>query len=256
MAKRNILLVVEYDGTEFSGWQRQVEERTVQGELERALREVAGEELTVAGAGRTDAGVHAWGQVAVFLTKCQMPPEAFAPALNSILPADVSVVESREVPREFHPRKDAEGKIYLYRVLNRLVRPAVERRRVWHVHVPLDVELMREGARHLVGFHDFTSFATGRRGKNNYRELWRLDVSGRAEGEIEFVLEGSGFLYQMVRTIVGSLVEVGRGKEKPGWTKEALDARDRTAAGPTAPPWGLYLVRVNYEGRDSSVSST
>lgn len=256
MAKRNILLVIEYDGTDFRGWQRQVEERTVQGELERALREVTDEELTVAGAGRTDAGVHARGQVAVFLTKARMPPEAFAPALNSVLPADMSVLESREVARDFHPRKDAEGKIYLYRVLNQPVRPAIERRRAWHVQVPLDVELMREGAKHLVGFYDFSSFATDRRGMNNYRELWRLNVTGRAGEEIELVLDGSGFLYQMVRTIVGSLVEVGRGKEEPGWVKRSLDARDRRAAGPTAPPWGLYLVRVNYEGRDLSASST
>ncbi len=246
MAKRNILLLIEYDGTELLGWQRQAEGRTVQGELERALREIAGEDVPVSGAGRTDAGVHAWGQVATFLTRSGVPPGAFAPALNSLLPPDVSVLESREVPREFHPRKDAEGKVYLYRVLNRPVRPAIERKRAWHVRAPLDVEKMRLGAKHLVGFYDFSSFAAQRRGKNNYRELWRLDVSGRARDEIEFVLEGSGFIYQMVRIIVGSLVEVGRGKEDPSWMKEALDARKRKAAGPTAPPWGLYMVRVNY----------
>jgi tRNA pseudouridine38-40 synthase len=194
--------------------------------------------------------------VATFLTRSGIPPESFAPALNSVLPPDVSVLESRQVARGFHPRKNAEGKVYLYRVLNRAVRPAVERRRAWHVQARLDVEKMREGAKHLVGFYDFSSFAAERRGKNNYRELWRVDVDGRGGEEIEFVLEGSGFLYQMVRIIVGSLVEVGRGKKEPGWLKEALDARERTAAGPTAPPWGLYLVLVKFEEEALSASST
>ena len=255
MARKNILLVVEYDGTEYLGWQRQPEGRTVQGELERALAGVARERLSVTGAGRTDAGVHAHGQVATFLTDSTVPPEAFAPALNSILPPDVSVLESRQVARDFHPRRGAEGKVYVYRVINRTVRPALERKRAWHVQTPLELKKMREGAGHLVGFCDFSSFATQRRGKNNYRELWRLDIAERAEGGIEFVLEGSGFLYQMVRTIVGSLIEVGRGKEEPGWIQKALDARERRAAGPTAPPWGLYLVRVNY-GEAPSASCT
>ena len=253
IALRQIRLVVEYDGSAFSGWQIGPrakgggEGRSVQEALERAVREVTGEKVKITGAGRTDAGVSALGQVACFETESTVPAERFAAALTGRLPADVSVLSSEQVPPEFHPRKNVRSKLYRYAILNRAMRPAVGRARLAHVSTPLDVEKMHEAARHLVGRHDFTSFAAleSTRKRNPVREITRLDVS--RQGDVFTIeCEGPGFLMHQVRTIVGSLMEVGRGKYRPEWIREVLDARDRSAAGPTARAAGLTLVRVEY----------
>ncbi len=251
---RQIRLVVEYDGSAFSGWQAKAkakgggEGRSVQEALARAVREVTGESVKIVGAGRTDAGVHALGQVACFETGSSVPAGNFAAALTGKLPPDVSVLSSEEVPPEFHPRKSAKLKLYRYVILNRPVRPAVGRERVAHVSTPLDADRMGEAAGLLVGDHDFTSFAAleATRKGNPVRKITRLAVSRRGE-EIVIECEGPGFLMHQVRTIVGSLIEVGRGKCPPSWIDDVLEARDRSAAGPTAPAGGLTLVEVKYE---------
>ena len=253
IAVRQIRLVVEYDGSAFHGWQVQarakggIKGRTVQEEIERAVREVTGERAKVVGAGRTDAGVNALGQVACFETESSVPAANFAAALTAKLPEDVSVLSSEEAPPEFHPRKNVRSKLYRYTILNRRTRPAIGRERVAHVSTPLDVVSMHEAAQHLVGRHDFTSFAAleATRKKSPVREITRLVVSRQGD-RITIECEGPGFLMHQVRTVVGSLMEVGRGKQTPEWIKDVLDARDRSAAGPTAPARGLTLVRVEY----------
>ncbi len=254
---KQIRLLIEYDGAGFAGWQAQSSgtplpraPRTVQETVEAAVREVTGEAVRIVGAGRTDAGVSALGQVACFRTASTIPPGRIAYALNSKLPQDVAVLASDEAPPEFHPRKSAKLKRYRYVILNRNVRPALDRARAWHVTEPLDVELMRAAAGALVGTHDFAAFTTAEaaRTKDTTRTITRLDVQrGRAANDsITFEVEGPGFLMHMVRIIVGSLAEVGRGKRCPAWMAKALRSRERTAAGPTAPAEGLVLVEVRY----------
>jgi tRNA pseudouridine38-40 synthase len=253
--ERKIRLVVEYDGSSFTGWQKGSFSpgggpgRSVEGALEGALRGTTGEEARLVCAGRTDTGVHALGQVACFVTRSTIPPERFAHALNSRLPPDVTVLSSEEVPVAFHPRRDARSKLYRYVILNRGMRPALDRARVAHVRAPLDAARMREAACLLVGRHDFTSFAAAEATakRSPVREITRLDVARRGE-RVVIEVEGPGFLMHMVRTIAGSLIEVGRGGREPGWIGEVLEARDRRLAGPTAPPGGLALVRVEYGG--------
>ncbi len=255
MPDRHIRLVIEYDGSAFNGWQAGArapgggEGRSVQEALEAAVEAVTGERVTVVGAGRTDAGVSALGQVACFMTSSSVPADRFAPALTGKLPRDVAVLKSDEAPPDFHPRRSAKMKLYRYRVLTRAIRPAVGRGHVAHFGGELDVEAMREAARALVGTHDFTSFAAAEatRTKNPERTIERLDVSREAD-TVTFEVEGPAFLMHMVRTIAGSLIEVGRGKEGPAWVSRALAARDRSSAGPTAPPEGLTLVWVRYDG--------
>jgi tRNA pseudouridine38-40 synthase len=253
VAERLIKLTVEYDGSDFSGWQGPaltrggVPGRSVQSELARAVEAVTGEMVDVAGAGRTDAGVHAGGQVACFSTASRIPADRFAPALTSKLPPDIAVLRSEEAPAGFHPRTSARLKLYRYVILNRHVRLAIERATATHVSTPLDVERMRRAARHLVGEHDFTSFAAREAtiARNPVRTIERLEIT--AEGErIVFDVEGRSFLMHMVRTIVGSLIDVGRGRREPDWIADVLAARDRTVAGPTAPPQGLTLMWVKY----------
>lgn len=269
---RRIKLVLEYDGTDFKGWQVQSGERagepredavrTVQGEVERALRSICGQPIRIAGASRTDAGVHAMGQVASFLLPDDVAVDcdSLVMALNSRLDKDVAVRSAEEVPLEFHAQRDAAGKIYSYSMISRRQRPALLRRTHWHVKFPLQIELMRDGAARLIGRHDFTSFASklaetqaqraedGKVALEVEREIRRLEFHADPDmpGRIVMWIEGSGFLYQQVRTIAGSLVDVGRGFRPPQWISEALAARDRRQAGPTAPPHGLCLERVLY----------
>jgi len=244
-----IRLLVEYDGTRYGGWQRQTNSNTVQAEIEKAVRRVTGEEVAVVGSGRTDAGVHAAGQVAVFETASDIPPEKFAPALTNYLPEDIAVLESRAAPEDFHPTRHAKRKTYRYRVLNRPVRPALKRGRVWHVYERLDAKAMREAARHFVGEHDFAALtprSSAAEKMTTVRTVHRCDVC--AEGErITIEVEGSGFLYNMVRAIAGTLVDVGAGRFEPGEIPDVLASRDRRRAGRTAPPGGLCLVSVEYD---------
>ena len=240
-------LLLEYDGTPFVGWQRQANGVSVQEVVEEALRRLCGEHLAVTAAGRTDAGVHALGQVAhADLTK-DWPPAKVREALNFHLkPHPVAVRAAEVVAGDFNARLSAKRRTYLYRILDRRAPPALDRHRVWHVGKKLDAEAMHEAAQVLVGRHDFTSFrASLCQAKSPVKTLDRLDVA-RAGEEIRVTAVARSFLHHQVRNMVGTLKLVGEGKWTHGDVAAALAARDRTKAGPTAPPQGLYLVEVSY----------
>lgn len=239
-------LVLEYDGTNYHGWQIQPHLPTVQSILESTIRQVAQHEVNVTGAGRTDAGVHALGQVASFTTTASLSAQDWQRALNGLLPADIAVLEVESVPEAFHARFEAKSKLYLYRILTRVQRSALSRNKVLHFPHPLDLGPMQEGARLLIGTHDFSSFQGSPTDTENPICTITRTVIERFGDEIRFEVEANRFLKQMVRNIVGTLLEVGRGKLKAGSVAEILAAKDRTKAGPTAPGQGLYLVRVDY----------
>lgn len=294
-------LTLAYDGTDFAGWQVQARERTVQGALEETIGRITGQQVRVAAASRTDAGVHALGQVAAFSVETRLSPEVLARALNAKLPPDVAVLAAEEAQEGFHPTRDAVRKRYRYAIHDGPVRDVFRRRYAWHVFDRLDDDAMRRAARALVGKHDFASFQSAgspredtvravfelsvRRGRAGGRARriedggWRMedeehlagglarrdvpaahlagglarrlpadDPQGRAgEGDLVLVeIEGDGFLYRMVRAIVGTLVEVGRAKRPEAWPARVLAARNRSAAGRTAPPEGLCLMWVGY----------
>lgn len=241
-------LTLEYDGTGFAGWQRQAgDERTVQGTLERVVGEVCGEAPQVTGAGRTDAGVHALGQVAAVSVPTRLGAGELQRALNARLPKDLAVVACEDAPRDFHPRYDARSKLYRYVVWNGRARSPLRERTAHWVPVPLDVEAMGQAAGALEGHHDFASFkAAGSDVEDTVRTLHRAEVTGGPGGEVRLELEGSGFLRHMVRNVAGTLIEVGLGKRPPEGISGLLEARDRTLAGPTAPARGLTLVWVSY----------
>src|SRR5579862_794978 len=247
--KRNIRLVVEYDGTNLYGWQLQKDKPTVQGELQRALQEIEGRKVLVIGSGRTDAGVHAEGQVANFHTTSPMPSRKWPEALNAHLPPDIAVIGAQEVPLPFHAQYAATSKTYRYRVLNRAVRGALDRHRCYLVKAPLDVEKMRAAATLLVGTHDFRSFGSEMSKKEKtVRTICSFEVTSVAP-TIDFVVTGDGFLYNQVRSMVGTLLRVGMGAEPVEWVKAVLDAKDRAKAGANVPAKGLTLVEVRYDGK-------
>ena len=248
MKPRTLILVIEYDGTEFAGWQAQPGKRTVQTELERAIGKLTGKRCRVVAAGRTDTGVHAFSQVAHLKTASDLLLHEVKGGLNSLLPRDIVVLDVREGPAGFDARRQAKGKIYRYVIINRRERPALDRNRSWHVREPLDVEAMRRGARYLLGEHDFRSFRGQRcASENAVRVIRRVDVKVQPPDRVIIEVEATAFLRQMVRVIVGTLVEVGRGRWAPERVRDALWACDRRSAGPTAPPQGLYLVEIQYE---------
>jgi len=243
---KNIKIILEYDGTGFSGWQFQPRQRTLQGTLEDAIKATTGEELRVTASGRTDAGVHAYGQAVNFKTESNLDERAWLGALNHYLPRQMRVQGVEEVGPDFSARFDAKGKQYDYIIINRAVPSPIHRKYAWHVGIPLDFEAMEAAARELVGEHDFTSLrATDCDSNTPIRELRSLEVI-RDGDRIRLSLKAGGFLRHMVRNIAGTLVEVGRGRFSPEDMKTILEARDRTKAGPTAPPQGLYLVKVEY----------
>jgi tRNA pseudouridine38-40 synthase len=248
MRKRNLRLLIEYDGTDYYGWQVQKGFKTVQGEIQRAVKEIAGRETLVIGAGRTDAGVHARGQVANFHTASRLSCAKWVQALNAHLPEDIAVLACDEVPLDFHAQFQAKDKTYEYAILNRPARTALERRVVHKVTPALDVGAMAEAAKLLAGTHDFRAFGSEMSKKEKtVRTISAFDV--RREGDcVRFRVTGDGFLYNQVRAMVGTLLEVGLGKRSPAWAREILDAKDRTKAGANVPAKGLTLVEVRYDG--------
>jgi tRNA pseudouridine38-40 synthase len=242
-----VKLVLEYDGTNYVGWQIQPNGPSVQGRVQMALQQLTGQAITVQAAGRTDAGVHARGQVVAFDSPVSLPMKAYWMGLNSLLPDDIAVVHAEEVEPAFDPRRWCRGKRYVYRISNRRSRSPLRRHTHWEVFLPLNVAAMREAMRHVVGVHDFSAFrASDCQAKEARRELRKVDLTGASGDELIVTVEGTAFLKHMVRNLVGSFVEVGRGKRPPEWIAELLACRDRTKAGPTAPPHGLCLDEVFY----------
>jgi tRNA pseudouridine38-40 synthase len=239
-------LTVEYDGTDFVGWQVQPNGRSVQATLEGALAQLLGTPTRVLAAGRTDSGVHARGQVVAFDTERELPMKAYQVGLNGLLPPDVGIVAAQQVSSAFDPRRWAQGKRYEYRIFNGPHRSPLLRRTHWEIFQPLEVERMRRALPSLLGRHDFSAFrASNCQAHHAVRELRVLELE--AQGAVlTFAVEGTAFLKHMVRNLVGTLVEVGRGKEKPEWVGQVLASKDRNQAGMTAPPQGLTLVEVFY----------
>jgi tRNA pseudouridine38-40 synthase len=244
---RRVALLIEYDGSAFAGSQLQSNARTVQGVLEAAILKATEASSRVAFAGRTDAGVHARGQVASFVTSSALDAGTLQRALNAWLPEDVTVREVADVPLDFDPRRDARRRAYRYVIDNRATRPALDRGRAWHVAGELDVEAMTEAARRLAGRHDFAAFASRLEdeGASTVRELYCFTVARRGS-QIVLDVEANAFLPHQVRRMTGALIDVGRGKLSPGEYVSLLDGLP-SSAGPAAPPHGLYLKRVDYE---------
>ena len=254
---RRIKLTVQYDGSLYHGWQFQPSGMTIQGMLQDCIYQVSGERVQVVGAGRTDAGVHAMEQIAAFDVHSSMDISVIKRALNALLPPDVRVMNIEEVTADFHPRYGAKGKCYVYLIANMRDVPVFVRGYAWKVKEPLDLEAMRTASAHLLGRHDFSSFrAAGCASRHPLRTIHEIGIErlceapficGGLRGEfVRITVEADAFLRHMVRTIVGTLVEVGKGKLQPEMVREILEKKERRLAGPTAPPQGLFLKKIFY----------
>ena len=243
----NYRLLIQYDGTRYDGWQRQkTTGSTIQGKIEDVLGRMTGERVEIKGASRTDAGVHARGQVANVQLPDEFTAEEIRDYLNRYLPEDIGVLEVKEVSDRFHSRLNAGEKTYLYRISTNTIKNVFERKYIYDLDHPLDVERMRQAARFLVGEHDFRSFCTMKpETDSTVRTIYSLDVE-RENDMITLRVRGNGFLYNMVRIIAGTLIRVGGGSFEPEYVKEILDAKDRNMAGETARPEGLTLVEIKY----------
>ena len=243
---KRVMLRVAYDGTNYCGWQIQQNGITVQGELNRCLSDLLKEDVETIGASRTDAGVHALGNVVVFDTDARMPGEKMSFALNQRLPEDIRIQEAKEVAPDFHPRYCSSEKTYEYRILNRQFPLPTQRLYSYFYHYSLDEGKMRKAAEYLIGEHDFASFCgSNAQVRTTVRRVTGIDIF-RTEDIVTVRVKGNGFLYNMVRIIVGTLIEVGNGMYPPERVKEILEACDRRAAGPTAPACGLTLVKIRF----------
>ena len=244
---KRILITIAYEGTAYAGFQRQENAVTIEERLTEALFRVTGEETCLIGGSRTDAGVHALGNVAVFDTESRTPGEKFAFALNRHLPADIRVMASREVSEEFHPHRVPSQKTYRYRIQRASIQDPLRRAFTWQIHRELDIQAMREAAAYLVGEHDFSSFcAAGSQVRSKVRKIISIELTENGD-ELWIQITGNGFLYNMVRIIAGTLAEAGLGRWEPPHMQEILEAKDRGLAGPTAPPQGLVLVGYEFD---------
>lgn len=244
---KRVRLIISYDGTNYCGWQVQINGITVEEIINRELSSLLGEEIAVIGASRTDSGVHAIGNVAVFDTETRIPAEKISFALNQRLPDDIRIQKSEEVAADFHPRYCDSTKTYEYKILNRKFPDPLNRLYTYFVYMPLDVEKMKIAAEYLVGEHDFASFCSaGSQVKTTTRTVYALDIT-KERDMINIRISGNGFLYNMVRIIVGTLLKVGLGVYPPEHVGEILEAKDRYQAGPKAPARGLTLVGIEYK---------
>jgi tRNA pseudouridine38-40 synthase len=242
-----VKLVIEYDGKNYSGWQRQENANSIQSEIEKAIFKLTEKNITIHGAGRTDADVHALGQVFHFDTDDLIPAENYAMALNTKMPLDIRAVSSCVADDDFHSRYDAKFKHYKYKIINRRRPLALDRHRAWHVVIPLDIDLMQKGAKHLLGTHDFATFMAAHSViENTVRTIHEINISKTVD-QITIDIIGNGFLRNMVRIIAGTLVNIGIGKNKPEDMTDIIKAKKRNTAGVTAPGYGLYLVSVGYD---------
>lgn len=244
---RNLKMIVEYDGSGYHGWQRQKNLLTIQQVLEESISRITGEKTAVFGSGRTDAGVHAVNQAAHFKTNSPIGAPNLLAGLNGILPRDIVIKELKEVAESFHARFDVKSKTYMYRIFNGPIRPVLYRPYTWHVRAPLDLESMARGLSLLKGCHDFSAFCGKKEAAADcVRTITEARVESKGSDIISIYLEADGFLRYMVRSIVGTLAEIGRGKRTLEELSEAMEARDRKYAGVTAPPQGLFLLHVKY----------
>ena len=243
---RNIKLVIEYQGKDFNGWQKQTDKLNIQGEIEKAIGSITGEEIELIGSGRTDAGVHSLGQVANFKTNTEIPVEKLAIAINSRLKKSIVIKSAEEVDERFHSRYSVHSKKYRYVINNSPTGTAIYRELEYQFPIKLDVKKMKIAAKYFEGKHDFAGFkASGTSSKNSVREIFKAEVFEKNERVI-IELTGSGFLYNMVRIISGTLLDVGIGKIEPDDIPGIIESKDRKMAGKTLPAVGLYLVEVNY----------
>ena len=245
---RNFKLIIEYDGSRYHGWQRQKEDRSIQGEIEKALKIITAGSVTLIGSGRTDAGVHAQGQVANFKCDTRLEPDALMNGLNSLLEDDIVIKVCEPVSISFHARYDARSKVYHYRILNRPLPAAIGRQYSWFIRKALNHEAMRAAIDLIIGRHDFKSFeGTGSARQHTTRHVYSAELTEQDSGLWVFQIEANGFLRYMVRNMVGTLVDVGLEKLTPHDFKRILDSKDRSQASATAPAQGLTLIKVNYE---------
>ncbi|EYE87729.1 tRNA pseudouridine synthase A [Fervidicella metallireducens AeB] len=243
---RNIKLTIEYDGSSYFGWQRQPNKISIEAIIEETIQDLTKEDIKLIGSSRTDSGVHAKGQVANFITECKIPVFKIPSALNSKLPIDIVILDAEEVPLDFHARYSSVGKRYSYTILNRITPPALYKNYVAHCKYDLDFEKMKKASKYFLGTHDFSAFkSTGSSVKTSIRTISDIELI-KDEEIIKLYIEGDGFLYNMVRIIAGTLIDVGRGRISCDSIEDIIRSKDRKRAGQTAPASGLCLERVYY----------
>lgn len=244
---KNFKITIEYDGTSYHGWQRQKTDRTIQEEIEKAVLTITGQQVSLTGSGRTDAGVHAYAQVANFKCETNLGPQDLFRGLNSLTAVDIVIRGCEEVAASFHARYDVKSKSYVYKILNRPDPAAIGRQYAWHIRKELNLEAVRAASTYLIGSHDFKAFeGAGSPRAHTTRSVFKASLVKAPDGYLSFEIEADGFLRFMVRNIVGTLVEVGLGKISPADFRGILESKDRDQAGATAPAHGLFLKNVNY----------